>query len=207
LLSEKGGRGFPYLVYLDAEGGVLGSPKGRTVKAFEDGLADAKKEVARLAELRKKAASGDAEAVALLLESELKTGRVTFADGQKRRAAMKNLSPETAQKLDAALTELEVRGVMSGLKSREDLPKAAEQFRAMVAAGRTPTGENAGTFWNVLFSDAEMRKDVDAATAALEGMKKVSGTDQRSAMVLKNMETRIAKMKEGGAPAPKSDPK
>ena len=37
LLSKKGGRGFPYLVYMDSEGNVIGHPAGRSVKAFEAG--------------------------------------------------------------------------------------------------------------------------------------------------------------------------
>lgn len=206
LLSEKGGRGFPYLVYMDAAGGVLGSPKGRSVSAFSEGLVDARKEVDRLAELRKKAAGGDRAAVAQLLETELKTGRITFADAQKRRAEMKDLDAATAASLDAAILDAEVRGIMGSLRSRDDLPKAAEAFRAMQAAGRIPVGENGVNFWNILFTDAESRKDVATAETALEALKKAAGADQRMGMLVKNMESRLAKMKEGGPAAPASRP-
>lgn len=206
LLSEKGGRGFPYLVYLDAAGGVLTSPKGRSVSAFADGLADARKEAERIAELRKKAAGGDRAAVAQLLETELKTGRITLAEAQKRRAELKDLDAATAQALDSAILDAEVRGVMGSLRSRDDLPKAAEAFRAMHAAGRVPSGENAASFWNILFTDAEARQDSAYAETALEAVRKVAGTDQRMGMLVKNLESRLAKMKEGGAPAPESKP-
>ena len=66
LLGKYGFRGFPSFAILNAEGEKVGVPRGRSVEAFEKAFAD----VARIAELKKKAAAGDEAAQAELAKME-----------------------------------------------------------------------------------------------------------------------------------------
>lgn len=203
LLQEKGGAGFPHLVLMDAEGNVVGSPKGRTVEAFHEAVKAAREEIVRLAALRKRAAAGDVNAKAELLEADLRASRVDLETAKKQAAELKGVDAPTAAKLDAAVIEFEVRAVLATARTKEGITKAAETLRAMHKAGRTPKGEVAPNFWNILFMDAETRGDVADAEAALAELRKIAEKDPR--IKLKSWEDRLAKIKAGGAPTPKKD--
>ena len=58
LLHEKGGHGFPYIVFMDAEGGVLAEPDGRTIEAYRKTGA----ECAELVKMKAEAEKGDPRA-------------------------------------------------------------------------------------------------------------------------------------------------
>ncbi|HYC77815.1 MAG TPA: hypothetical protein VEI02_09325 [Planctomycetota bacterium] len=194
LLTEKGGRGFPYLVYMDADGGVLGSPAGRTVAAFDEGLATAQAAKAKRADLEKRAASGDKNAAAELLEDDLKSGRCDADAAKKRMAAMSGIDPAVKARLESRLLDAEVSTIVGKAKGPEDLPKIAEELKALKAAGRVPTGDSAQTFWSVLFQASLKAGDAKGAEEAIEGVRKLPEGQRRDQM-LKMMEKQLDGLK------------
>ena len=74
LLAKKGGQGFPYLVFLDAEGEVIAAHEGeQTVAGFREGLGKAR----AFLDLRKKAEAGDKAARFQVLETRYGQGTLT----------------------------------------------------------------------------------------------------------------------------------
>jgi len=167
LLKEKGGRGFPTLLFLDADGNVLAQQGERTVAGFERTAAL----LQGLEATRKKADAGDASAKVDLLLAEMKLGGVKTRDQASSRLV--GLQPDAGQKkeLDSFFTEWEVEELMA---ERPPVDEVAQKFAAMWREGRVPEGRNARYFWNTLLTWADKKGDAEILETALAKMKELS---------------------------------
>jgi hypothetical protein len=173
LMLEKGGNGFPYLAYLDAEGDVLGFPPDRTVEAFEVG--------ARLAatwrRLKAKQAPTPEEQVELLL-AEIGLTKISLEQAEKRRAAIEGVTREQAARIDAALVDMRVLHMVRALtiQTPQTAVELGKRMYAMFREGQRPRWNLAfQRFYGYIMAYARSAKDADAFAAALDAMKQRFG--------------------------------
>ncbi|MBI5365800.1 MAG: hypothetical protein HZA54_02085 [Planctomycetes bacterium] len=170
MLEEKGGRGFPYLVMMDAEGAVLAAHAGpRTVEGFAETL----RRVRQQLETRKKAESGDVGARIDLLIDEVEGGRMKPEAARAKLAELGKPTPEQEARLNAALATGEVMEVMQaagpGMRTVEGQRAIAQKFYEMKKAGRVPTDERASfPFWNGVADAAQRAGDVEVYEECLK---------------------------------------
>lgn len=194
LLREKGGTGFPTLVFLDAEGNVLAKQGERTVAGFQKTL----KAISNFQALEKKAAAGDTSVAADVLLTGITLGKFKFADAKAKAESLGKLDADTQKKVDTALLGLEVADVMDGVRSQKDAAEAGKKFAAMFDAGRVPEGNAARTFFLAILQAKEADKDAAGYEKALNGLKKAIGDDQRMKRMLDQLDEKLKKMKAGG---------
>lgn len=174
LLRKKGGTGFPYLVFLDADGNVIAKPGGRSVSAFEQTLTGDVKDWFALVE---RADGGDEAAQAELFVKRVEYGH--FDDPIEARAlakSIKGLSDEERQKIDQLLVNQEFNAILGSVTTIEEAADAGRRTLPMWKAGRVPTGDTLKLYyWVFLGKHAEEAKDAEvlgAAIEALEGMRR-----------------------------------
>lgn len=158
LLGEKGGTGFPTLMYLDAEGRVLARHAGqRSVKGFEESLEG----VQEFAALLREAESGDPGAQVEVLIRQLQMEWFDFEDARARVAALPKVDSKEKKVLDQLLVDTEVRSVVrnAGEDTERRLAGGAH-FLAMWEEKRVPEGESElYAFWSLIADHAEAERD------------------------------------------------
>lgn len=167
LLGEKGGRSFPYIIFMDETGGVLAVPGDRSVEGFQKILGGKVKE---FTDLRAKAQSGDAVAQIdfALLEGNL--GRISYEDVQKRLEGKKLSDVQKALLGDVELGVLmaDVGKATDKTSAQTAMKKVAEAY----AAGRVPTGsEKKMEFLGIVLQEGLTEEDPDLAQKALDAVK------------------------------------
>ena len=205
LLGRKGGGGWPYIVVMDAEGGVLAKHDGsggpgtfQKTKGFERTVAEAEETAEKLAALGERAAGGDAAAAASLLDLEVDLRRVEPEGAKQRLAELEGILDDRRRAIDVKIVIMEVGAIQT--QATED-PKTqyavGKQFAAMVHEDRTPPDDEAMYFWYFTSIYAEKERDAALYGRALEGLKK---HDRRlgPSMLRKMEETLKALEAEGG---------
>jgi hypothetical protein len=205
LLDDKGGRGFPYIVFMDDEGQVIAVQPGRerTVEGFQKTLAG---DVKRFMDLRAKALSGDAAAQIdfALLKGEL--GWVPFED-LKKQLDGKELSDAQRQQLralEANALLAEVAKELAAAKSDDGFVAPAKRIVDAYAQGLLPSGpERQQQYLSIVFSYALFQKDAALAKKALDALtpvlKQMVGDDPRLAAWIRDQEDKIAALNDAGA--------
>lgn len=190
-MSEKGGNGFPYLVYMDAEGKVIGKPAGRSVEAFKTG--------ARYLILERKEQLTPAETLELI-ELGLGSGAMKPGDAKKRAEGLE-LDKAQRAKVDAMIKEAEgrakVAAILGQLKSREDVAakgaKLGKELWALYQEGvRPPTGsrEMMGMY-QLMIEHGVQDKVLEPAQAGLAGLKEALASEPRAKQFLAQVEQRV----------------
>ena len=180
LLQEKGGRGFPYLACMDAEGGVIAKHQGeRTVAGFGKTLESAQS----FLDLRRKADAGDKTAVYDVLLFRLGMGSVAEPDVKKALGQDGELDKEQEARLQPLLVLNEYRAIQAAV-TRND-PKSGQEagrrYLEMKKAGRIPAlTDETQHFWICMMDHAEAQKDAVLYQEALAVMKEKYGANPRS---------------------------
>lgn len=194
LLSEKGGRGFPHLVFMDADGAVLAVHKGNRTAA---GFAETGRKAKAFQELKAKAEK-EPDNVGVqfeFLKVQIELGMVTAAQARDRMAKLK-LSPDQTKKLEDCLVDLDVMEIVKGL-GRDKAAKlaAGKKFADWKKSGRTPKGDDAvGTFYSLIMDYAEEQKDAGLFEEAFNAVKTHFG-DRIGKNWANVQEQRLAKLK------------
>lgn len=158
MLSEKGGTGFPTLMFLDAEGRRLLKHAGpRTVKAFESTLA----EVEQFQALMQKAEAGDAKAATELFIRQLQLEWFESEEAQAKAAALQEVSSAQKKQIDQLLVDTEVRcRAAAAGKDMAKVREAGAHFLEMWEAKRVPASEDQlYVFWAMMARHAEDKGD------------------------------------------------
>ncbi len=187
LLGKVGGRGFPHVCVLDADGGVLATHGG---DRSAEGFAKTAGKAMEFVDLRKKAESGDKTAKIdyAILRAEM--GRLTVAELHGELSALGKLSPAQEKALG---------GVLANARF-DEIQKTAvgEKCAGMLAQGQIPADEQKrGSFWLQIMEYADFRNDATLYEQALEGAKAVYGGNPQAAGFFKSKETRLAELKAG----------
>jgi len=135
LLREKGGGGFPFLVFLDAEGDVV-TPQGYdkfTVKGFEETLG----KVNDLFKLEEQVKAGEKTAETPLFIAKAKLGRYTFAEASAKRTKLASESVAQKEEIDGLLFDLRIASILKKVNPRkaETFDTAKENLAAIKKAG------------------------------------------------------------------------
>ncbi len=199
LLSEKGGRGFPHLVAMDAGGEVVAGLEDRTVEGFRAMM----KRAGEFETLLAKKDRTPAEEVRYLA-AEIRLGRVKADAARARAAALKGLAEAAKKELDGLLLGLDIRAILDGIKDPAARLAAGRAFAEMWAAGRVPGGDDAGfqPFFVIMLDHAEAVKDAALFEKALGKMREKLGSEPRAAGFFKKNDERLAKLKEAKEPEP-----
>lgn len=202
LLSAKGGRGFPYLVYMDAEGKVAAKVNDRSVKGFSELGASLRK----YAELMKKQAGGDKTVAKDIWSMKIKLGKFTTAQAARDALkAIEGLSDGDKQAMEQQLTDLDIADVLKtvGRGDRAGQLAVATKFAGWAKAGRVPTSGSRVffPFWQACLGHAEQNKDVELFEKGLNVLKRKFGKNQRAQRFFKAQQAKLNKMKaaSGGA--------
>jgi len=159
LLSEKGGTGFPYLAYLDADGNVIAKHEGqRTVDGFETTAGKARE----FLELKKKAEGGDKAARIDLLKKQIEFRHFDSLEAKKRVEAMADLDEATKKDLLEKIVALKIYEILGTITADKATRAAAgKKYNEMRLAGEIPNGERElQYFWMFILEYAESIKDV-----------------------------------------------
>lgn len=162
LLGEKGGRGFPTLMFLDASGESLGEHQGpRTVAGLEKSLGSVQKKAKEFATLRSKAEGGDRTAKTKLLVLELENGAVSLGDATKAVEELGSLSGALKKHVAAGLAAAEYREALDQVKGMPDAAVVAGgKFAAMAKADRIPEVARAPKYWPYFLEFAAAEGDL-----------------------------------------------
>ena len=209
LLSEKGGRGFPFVVAMDAEGNVLAGLADRTVDGFKVMVKSAVEYQALRA--KKDLTAGEQ---LRLLRMDLDRDRVKPAEFREKALALKGLDAAGVKDRDAHVLHADIQERLQeygalAMKAGKPIPDKKNEvgagFAAMYREGRRPTEKNdIGPFYDMILGYAEEQKDVELYAAALDIMKKTFGDQKRMEPWFKQLQEKLDKMKaDGGKDAPK----
>jgi hypothetical protein len=192
LLGEKGGRGFPYLVFLDEEGEVISSPNGRSVDAFRAGAAAAQ----AFLDLRNLENPTPAQQVELFL-TELDMGRLNLAEANERKAGL-SLTAEQEAQVAEALTDLEILAMLEEGQPRTPDAQAAlgRRYKALWDDGRRPNGQRAKEVFYIMLLEAGFADgDADLFEGALGELRTEFGGNPRARQFFQQQEQRLEQLR------------
>lgn len=169
LFQKKGGRGFPYIVFLDQGGDLIAKQPGnaRTVEGFQKTLDG---DVKHFADLQAKAKAGDpaAQVDLALLEGDL--GRIPFEEIEQRIAGK-----ELSEAQSAMLVDVELGLLMAELdkaKSEDEANASAKKVADSFGAGRIPNdAEKKQRFIQISLSYAVREENPDLAQKAFDALR------------------------------------
>jgi len=199
LLDEKGGLGFPFLVFMDAEGKVLAEHEGaRDVAGFQQ----TGKKLLALAALQKKFDGGDESVGYDLLVAQLELALQPIEEVERRVQDLGELAPKQNAKLDPLVTTNEARGLY--LITRKPDPAtndaAIDRAGAMYQAGRVPGGNGSEVtkYWILVGAFAESKRDAAMLETALTAIRPLAKAHPELQPWIDDMDARLAKMKGVG---------
>ena len=207
-MSEKGGGGFPYIAMLDASGDVLGVHNGaRSVEGFQETV----DKTATFVALREKAEAGDEKAKVEVFLAQLDMSMThdkavaTLAEVKKLAAFGEIVDDAKMAEISQKLVNLEVNDVVSEIKtgSEEEMATAAGKLLAIKEAGKSPDGQAAFAFWQILLGHAQRQGDVEMVKKlAEEWIATMDEDDPREGRMITSirgsLERVIAEMESGG---------
>ncbi|MBL7008826.1 MAG: hypothetical protein ISR76_07490 [Planctomycetes bacterium] len=190
---QKGGRGFPTLQFMDAEGNTLAEPAGREVKDFEATL----KQLAELEDLRARIAKGEKGLEAKLFLAELEMGKYGFEEAKEKAKQFPKLTAEQKKRVAKLLLNAEVNDLLGKITSEEAMLETAVRMKELLDEGRIPDGEAGDGFWSILMDWADRNSDAGVFEKALAALKAKYGEEEGAKAYFDRQEARLKEMKEG----------
>lgn len=166
LLYDKGGRGFPTLAFLDAEGRMVARQGQRTVDGFDETLQGAVQDFFAL----EKRAKSDPAARDEFLKRQVELGQIDdFAKMRKRIEASKLSDGDKA----GLMSQLDGWYMSKARAAGADgkLTRALEMADAIIAKDQVPTGRGGLSFWGQYgrwAADSKDRKRLQRAIQAVD---------------------------------------
>ena len=168
LMSEKGGTGFPTLMFLDDQGRKLLKHTGaRTTEGFSASLENAAEFLSQI----RKFESGDRRLAAPVFIRQLENGWFGYDEAVKRYEELGKLKSKDRKRIKALLVDTEVRTMVAdaGKDERKRLAAGAH-FVEMWKDKRTPsTAQVAYPFWALIADHAEAKGDKRLFKRAIAG--------------------------------------
>ena len=188
LLTTVGGRGFPHLVAMDAEGKVIATLEGdRTAEGFRAMM----KQGSDFVDLRTRVEKGDTAAQADFFIQALKFKHFKIDAARKYQAGLKKVTPDQKKTIDGLIVGMEVQELLAPLYTLKDRSKGKEmqidlgrKFWQMHEHGRVPTqDDDVGPFYSFALLFAEAEKNIIAFEKSLEALKAHFGDKIRQEFV------------------------
>ena len=191
LLRDKGGCGFPYLVFMDSRGDVLANQRKRHVGAFEKTQRACKDYLV----LAKKAAAGDTSVAADLLMARIEMGSLTLTDAREAEAKLTHVAVEKRAKLFGLMLKLEVTDALSRVRNRKQRIEVGKQFQNMWGQRRVPKGDAAPSFYSLIMEAAYDQGDAGRYERAFKAYKRVAPKSRNRAIMLDRLRSRLNELK------------
>jgi hypothetical protein len=195
LLEQKGGQGFPHLVFMDSDGSVLATHEGpRTAEGF----AKTGEKVKSYVDLKAKAEKGDAATKIDFVLVQLSLGVVNVADAEKKIKEAGTPSKEQQAKFDGEKVNAEVIETVKAIRSEAQAKEAGKKFYDAQKAGKAgPTADNAMQPYYILMMDAaDGIKDVEIFGTALKTLQEKFGKIPEAQEFFKAKEKRLEELKQ-----------
>jgi hypothetical protein len=200
MLGEYGGRGFPTLLFLDAEGEKLTEPSGREVANF----ASTQKALNDWFDLKARVEKGEKGLDGKMLVAELELGKVDFPTAKARLAKLKKLDDKTKAHIAKLMIDSEIMHLINDAGRDADKMKAAQKrMMEMLKAGAQPGPNAAYPFWNSIMRYSEEIGDAEAFGKAVAWAKETFGSNPRAKDYLAGLDAKLAEMKKAAEENPK----
>ncbi len=198
LLQKKGGKGFPYLVFMDSEGNVVAPHQGqRDAAGFEASLAKA----AAFMDLKAKADAGDKAAKAEFLVTQLEMGAMPLSEFEEKIKEAGELSKDLQARLEGVRANAEFSEILQSIGQKpenEAVAEAGAKLVEMKKAGHVPAGEQEfSTFHSILLEYAFTQKDAAMFEESLGALKERFGSNPQAQGYFEAQEKRLAELKGG----------
>jgi len=194
LLEEKGGDGFPHIIFMDPEGNILAVHEDeRSAEGFAKTGAKAKTFLA----LKEKAAKGDPAAKVDLIIAQLDMGKIKAADADKQLKDAGKLSKEQQAKLDEILVNASVMDIVKAIESENEAKEAGKKFYEMQKSGKPgPTSDQAIQPYYILWMNAaEEAKDAATFEKNLHALKAKFGSNPQAKNFFEAKEKKLEELK------------
>lgn len=192
LFREKGGRGFPTMKFMDADGKVIGEPSGRDVASFESSLTS----LMVVTNLEKRIASGEKGLENELFLAKMRLGLFELEEAKTQLAGLKEFTKEQKAEIAVLMVNLEVMDIMKGVDSEEAAIAAGSKFNEMRKDGRIPTGDAIGSYWSLIMTFAESKSDVDLFEKSLNALKEKYGAEKSAKPFFDQKAAELKEMRE-----------
>ena len=173
MLSRVGGRGFPTVRFLSADGEVLGQPQGRSVESFEAALDDLEAFFAAEARVEQ----GEDAALNEYLVRGTWLERIEFERAQELVGRVGDLDRRERAELDEAMAALEFRALVA--RTNDDIVELGPRLAEMYEERRIPGRWTGFEFFEKLTAHAELARDRRLFGAALRDAQRRYGKDPR----------------------------
>ncbi len=196
LLGQKGGSGFPHLVFMDETGLVVARQRGpREVADFRK----LQEEAQAALQLRDQAKAGDPAAQFAWLVRILELQPLPAAEVAAQVQAIGDLTSDQKSRLDPLLVTNDFKDAM--ITVTQDVPtqvEAGRKLAAMADTGRIPADKRDATnFWGTIATFAEHTKDKARFARAFESIKTLVPKTPNSEIWYAKMEAKLKEL-EGG---------
>jgi hypothetical protein len=159
LMQKKGGRGYPYVAFLDDKGEVVAA--GSTLPPADKpadkpdsavaGWTTTLRDLTQWRESKRKVDGGDKSARKALLLAELALGKTNAKDVRARLKDIGTLTKDERGRIDLALVNLDARDLVEQSQTRAGLMTAGKKLVEMKQTRRIPTeGYLPIQFWTAL---------------------------------------------------------
>ncbi|PCJ51589.1 MAG: hypothetical protein COA70_13970 [Planctomycetota bacterium] len=192
LFAEIGGRGFPTLKFMNADGQVIGEPSGRDVASFETSL----ESLMVVTNLENRIAKGEKGLENELFLAKMRLGLFDFEEAKAEFASLKKLTKEQKSEIKGLLVNLEVMSIMDSIDSDEAAVAAGAKFKAMLDDGVIPTGDSMGAYWSIIMTYAESKSDADLFEKCLHALKEKYGAEEGAKPFFEQKAEVLKKMRE-----------
>jgi hypothetical protein len=195
LLEQKGGQGFPHIVFMDADGHVLAEHEGdRSADGFSKTGQKAKEFIA----LKAKAEKGDKAAQIDFLIAQLSLGQLKPSEAEAKIKEVGAPTKEQQARLDGELVNASVMETMKGVEDEDSAKAAGKKFYEMQKAGKPgPTGDQAMQPYYILtMRAAEDAKDAVIFEKAMKALKKKFGDNPNAKGFFEMSEKKLEELKK-----------
>jgi len=193
LLSVMGGRGFPSMFWLDAEGAKVAEQGDRSIESFRETGA-AITAVNKLAAKKDRTPAEDAD----YLLARINLGQLELEEAMAARKEMAKGPKEVLAKIDEALLVLEIKTKMESVTSQEEAAAAGKHFAQMIKDGRVPTkvGIPTAQFWLAASEYAYEEKDAELFGRCAKGVKDALENNSRYQGLYDQLDEKLAELKK-----------
>lgn len=200
LLQKKGGQGFPHIVFMDSDGGVLAEHNGPRDAA---GFAKTGEKAATFLDLKAKAAKGDKAAQIDVLLIQLEMESIEAAQAEKQWAGLKP-SPDQAKRFEKLLSSARIMEIARAVRSEEEAVAAGKAMAELKKAGKPIPDEEPAfqAFWVLLLKHAEAAKDAALFEEAFGKIKEKYGANPGAQNFIMKNQAVLDKLKAEAKPAP-----
>lgn len=194
LLEQKGGEGFPHIVFMDAAGTVIATHEGSRDAA---GFGKTGERARAFVDTKKKADAGDAAAKAELVLLRLEMGQTPLKEALESLKDAK-LSEEQKTRLATMQADLEIREILDGIQDEARADAAAKKFIERKKSGKpAPAGEREfQMYWIIMIAHAEKQKDIPLFEEALKALKAKYGAVEEAKKFLESKDETLKTLKE-----------